>query len=321
MARVCHLWFPKGSYFKQKDDGFYIDDKLKNQIDILLKNLPHDWDFTLLISGSGEVRVGKSVLAMLIATYCAYEMTYTYKESRSKDIKWDLETNFCFDGLKLIKTGHFLGENHPYSPLIFDEAGAEVDSKKIMNRSTQQVLDYMRECGQYNLINILVIPDFFDFPKGIAITRSVCLIDVVYYPDKNDMFKRGYFNFYSRRQKKELYLKGKKMLDYSVAKRNFNGTFINFYPIDEKKYRQMKMDALKRRDAQHRDKALIQRNAAFYILNQDLNMTHEKIGQRIEQMTGIYTPRTTVSDAIAGVLLRNKGDVSVLTPLRDENII
>lgn len=309
IARVCQKWFLKGSYKGQEDDGFYMDDKLKNQLDILLKNLLHDWDFTILISGSGEVRVGKSVLAMQIAAYCAYEIVYTY----NKNIKWDLDTNFCFDGLKLIKTGHFLGVNHPYSPLIFDEAGADIDSKKIMNRSTQQVLDYMRECGQYNLINILVIPDFFDFPKGIAITRSICLIDVIYYADKNDLFKRGYFNFYSRRQKKKLYLLGKKMLDYSVAKPNLKGTFINFYSVDETKYRQMKMDALKRRDAQHRDKALLQRNGAFYILNQDLNMSHEQIGQRIEQITGIYTPRTTVTDAIAGVLLRKGGDAPDLT--------
>ncbi|MBI2047013.1 hypothetical protein HYT26_02520 [Candidatus Pacearchaeota archaeon] len=286
-----------------------MDDKLKRQLDILLKNLPHDWDFTILISGSGEVRVGKSVIAMQIAVYCAYEMTYTYAKYRSKEIKWDLKTNFCFDGLNLIKTGHFLGANHPYSPLIYDEAGADIDAKKIMNRSTQQIMDYMRECGQYNLINILVIPDFFDFPKGIAITRSICLIDVTYFANQDDLFMRGYFNFYSRRQKKELYLKGKRMLDYMAAKRNFDGRFINFFPIDEGEYRQMKMDALKRRDSQYRDKTLLQRNAAFYILNQELNMTHEEIGRRIEQITAVYTPRTTITDAINGVILAKKGDV------------
>ena len=303
--RVCEKWFPKGSYKGQKEDGVYMNEKLKRQLDILLKNLPNDWDFTIIICGSGEVRVGKSVLAMLIACYCTYEMTYTY----NKKVKFDLENNFCFSGLSLIKMGKNLGENYKYSSLLFDEAGADMDAKKMMNRSTQTVLDYMRECGQYNLMNIIVLPDFFDLPKSIAITRSVCLIDVVYFANAEDLFVRGYFRFYSRRQKKELYLKGKKMLDYSAAKHNFDGQFINFYPVDEGKYRQMKMDALKKRDAQHRDKALLQRNAAFYILNQDLNMTHEEIGRRIEQITGIYTPQTTVSDAIAGNLIAKRGDV------------
>ena len=99
------------------------------------------------------------------------------------------------------------------------------------------------------------------------------------------------------------------MLDYNAAKFNFNGKFINFYPIDEIKYRQMKLEALKRRDAQHRDKALLQRNAAFYMLNQDLGLTHEEIGRRIEQITGIYTPRQTVTDGISGNLLRKSGGV------------
>lgn len=302
MARVCEKWFPKGTYKGQREDGFFIDDKIKRQIDIMLKNLPNDWDFTVIISGSGEVRVGKSVLAMQIAVYCAYEMQYTY----GKNPKFDLETSFCFDGINLIKMGNFLGQNHPYSPLVFDEAGADMDAKKMMNRSTQQVIDYMRECGQYNLVNILVLPDFFDLPKGLAITRSICLLDVVYYADdKTDLFIRGYFRFYSRKQKKELYLKGKKMLDYNASKFNFDGRFINFYPIDEKKYREMKALALQKRDSRSKDKTIIQRNAAFYILNQDLNMTHEEIGRRIEQITGVYTPRTTVSDAIAGTMLRN----------------
>ena len=32
--------------------------------------------------------------------------------------------------------------------------------------------------GKRNLFNFLVIPDFFDLPKGIALNRSVCLIVV-----------------------------------------------------------------------------------------------------------------------------------------------
>ena len=302
MARACQDWFPKGTYKRQKDDGFFMDDRLKTQLDILLKNLPNDWDFTIIITGSGEVRVGKSLLAMQIGAYVSYVMNKDY----GANTIFNLDNNVCFEGINLIKKGHFLGANHKYSPLVYDEAGADIDSKKILQRGTQIVLDYYRECGQYNLINILVLPDFFDLPKGLAITRSVCLIDVIYYPDKKDIFQRGFMKFYSRRNKKDLYLKGKKMLDYFAAKHNFDCRFIHFWTINEEEYRKRKLLALKKRDSIYRDKALLQRNAAFYLLNHEFNQTQEEIARRIEQITSIYTPRSTVSDAIAGIIIREK---------------
>ena len=67
MARVCIDKYPK-KFSHNIKPGFYMEENLKSQIDILLKNIKHDWDFTILITGSGEVRVGKSVLAMQIAS-------------------------------------------------------------------------------------------------------------------------------------------------------------------------------------------------------------------------------------------------------------
>src|SRR3990172_7192942 len=167
MVRVCCDWFPKGSFPYQKEDGFRMHNLLKAQLDILLKNIINDWDFTIIIAGGGEVRVGKSVLAMQIACYWAYEVERLYH----KKILFNLNDNFVFDGDKLIESGNKLGKDFPYSPLIFDEAGADLEGRKIMLASTSSVLDYFRECGQYNLLNILVMPEYFDLPKGIAITR------------------------------------------------------------------------------------------------------------------------------------------------------
>ena len=97
-----------------------------------------------------------------------------------------------------------------------------------MSQLTQDVLDYYRECGQYNMLNILVLPEYFDLPKGIAMTRSICLIDVYYITDQDAIFRRGFFNFFSKRAKKKLYLKGKRELDYKAAKYDFNGKFPDF---------------------------------------------------------------------------------------------
>jgi len=298
--RVCKKCFPKGSYPKQKEAGFYMDDVLKEQLDVLIKNIIKDWDFTIIISGGGEVRLGKSVLAMQIACYLAYQMREVHKIR----IPFGLN-NFIFDGKKLIEKGNELGTKNPYSPLLFDEAGADLTARKMMHTSTGDVLDYFRECGQYNLFNILVIPDYFDLPKSIAITRSIFLIDVYYISDKEGNFLRGYFNFYSRRQKKYLYLKGKKELNYMAVKYNFHGGFYNVYTVDEKGYRRAKQEALKHRTSRQRNKLILQRNAAFYLLHKDFDMKLEELGKRIEDLTGVYTPKQTISDSIGGISLEN----------------
>ena len=302
MARVCEKWFPKGFYKWQKTDGFYMDDVLKEQIDILLKNIKNDWDFTIIITGGGEVRVGKSVLAMQIACYWAYQI----KELYGLSVPFSVKDNFVLNGKDLIKIGNKLGKEHLYSPLIYDEAGAELEGRKIMHSTTQAVLDFYRECGQYNLLNILVLPEFFDLPKGIALSRSICLIDVYYTTNEENIFERGFFNFYSRRNKKYLYLKGKKDLNYSSQKYNFHGRFFNFYPINEKEYRKSKQEALLKREVKKRNKFQIQRDACWFLLSKEYKLTQQKIAKRMEQLTGIFIAQNTVSDGIRHFMMENE---------------
>jgi len=294
MTRVCKEWFPKGSYKGQRDDGFPMNDLLIDQITVLAKNITHDWDFTIIISGGGEVRVGKSVLALQIAIYWRWLL----KELHNINIPFSVEDNIIFDGRKLIEKGNYLGGKHPYSPLVFDEAGADLEGRKVMQSVTQDVLDYFRECGQYNMLNILVIPEFFDLPRPIAMSRSICLLDVYYSYDDKDIFQRGYFNFYSRYAKKELYKKGKKELNYHVQKRDFDGKFPNFHPIDEKEYREAKLEALRKRENRRRSKFQIQRDACWFILNQELGWTQTNISKKMEALTGIYVDRTVISDGV-----------------------
>ncbi len=279
-----------------------MDDILKNQIDVLLKNIIKDWDFTIIISGSGEVRVGKSVLAMQIGSYWKEQM----KKIHDIEVPFSVKENFVMDGRKLIEVGNRLGQNFPYSPLIFDEAGADLEGKKVMTQLTQDVLDYYRECGQYNMLNILVLPEYFDLPKGIAMTRSICLLDVYYITDQNAIFQRGFFNFYSKRAKKKLYLKGKRELDYKAAKYDFNGKFPNFYPLDEKEYRKLKQESLTKRESKRRNKFQLQRDACWFLLHKEIGWTQAEICKRMEQLTGIYLPSTVASDGISHFIMENE---------------
>jgi len=302
-VRVCQDWFPKGSYKGQKEDGFLMWDLLKLQLDILLKNITRDWDFTIVISGQGEVRVGKSFLASQIGCYWVYQLEKLY----GIKVKWDID-NFVLTGKDLIKRGNWLGTHYKYSPLVYDEAGADLEGRKVMTSMTRDVLDYYRECGQYNMLNILVLPDFFDLPKGIALTRSIFLIDVYYIATEEGIFERGYFNFYSKRNKKKLYLNGKKELNYHVAPYDFNGQFPNVFTLNYEKYKKLKLEALKKRESLKRNKFQIQRDASWYLLagegltckkcGNEIKLTQEQLARRMENMTGIFVHQTTIGDAL-----------------------
>jgi hypothetical protein len=293
--RVCQKWFPK-------TEGYWMDDKLVMQLNVLLKNIKNDWDFTIIVTGQGEVRVGKSKLAMDISCYWAYMINELYKFKTS----FDIDNNFVFDGNKLIEKGNYLGTNFKHAPLIFDEAGADLEGRKMTQTSTQNVIDYLRECGQYNMLNILVMPEYFDLPKGLALSRSIFLIDVYYSTTESGLFQRGYFNFFSRRQKKQLYLKGKKDLNYYAAKYDFNGKFGNFYQVDEEKYRLAKKIALEKREAKRRSKFQLQRDACWYILSKHVGWTYQKIGETMENLTGIFVPHPTISDSLSHFKLENE---------------
>lgn len=302
MVKVCKDWFPFGYSKYQKSDGFPMNPILKNQLDILLKNIKNDWDFTIVITGGGEVRVGKSVLAMQIAAY----WTYMVKKLYDIECPFDVDTNFVFTGDRLIQTGNELGQKYPYSALIFDEAGSDLEGRKVIQSSTQAVLDYFRECGQYNMLNIIVMPEFFDLPKGIALSRSIFLIDVTYEANEEGIFKRGIYNFYSRPNKKYLYLKGKRELDYSVGKMDFRGNFSNFYPIDENKYRKLKQIALSKRQSKREGKYINQRDASWYLLYTRFNMSAEEIAKNLGELTGIPITRQAVSDGIGNFTKENE---------------
>ncbi len=262
MVRVCEDVLPaKG----KNQAGFYMNSTLKSNLDLLIKNIVHDWDFVIIISGTGRVRVGKSLLAMQIGFY----WTYMLKKVHGIEVPYNVKDNILFQGTRLIKQGNYLGQKHPCSCLIFDEAGADLESMKVMRRTTQDVKDFLRECGQYNLLNILVLPEFFDLPKGIALGRSDLLLNVETSNDDTGLITRGFFKAYARDKKKKLYLYGKKELNYSVTYRDFRGRFYNNYPLDEEEYREAKKEAMRTREkTASKDKFKEQRDVAFLFLEE-----------------------------------------------------
>lgn len=235
MAMVCKEEFPETG-------GFSMDRYLQENLDILADSIVEDFDFIILVTGRGMTRAGKSRLASQVGSY----LTSRVKAMHKKEVSFTC-ANYSFRGDHLIKNGKSTGKYHS---LVYDEAGSDLQAKKVMHSTTQALLDYIRECGQLNQFLICVLPDYFDLPKSIALTRSVCLIDV----DFKEKFIRGKYRFYGRRSKKLLYLKGKKYLDYDSHPPDFFGTFPDFLCVDEKEYNKMKVDALMGREQQVKDK-------------------------------------------------------------------
>jgi len=200
----------------------------KNNLDELIKHNKKDWDFKILVSGDGFTRCGKTTIAAQIARYL--------------DPNSDEENNWCYDGSKLRKMGVALGKR---AVLVYDEAREGLDSKKAMHRYSQNIIEYFSECGYLNQFLIIILPDFFDLNKSIALNLSICLINVMV---DND-FERGKFEFYNRVDKRLLYIKGKQYHDYTSHRPTHKGTFTKFFPYDYSKLEKVKQDNIIRKDA------------------------------------------------------------------------
>ena len=237
--------------FKFNGEEWYINEFLSIQLDSLVYNVRHDWDFVVLITGDRTVRTGKSVLGMTVCAYLASRMAQLkLKTTYTLD-------NLFFESKKMISQALVMPQ---YSIVHYDEGREGLASSKFLNPFQMDLLDYFAECGQLNHIFVIVLPDFFGLNEEIAIARSECLINVYRKDEKIETdlygegkipivrFKRGEFEFFNRYKKQELYDKAKlwRKKNYNLVKPNFYGSFTNQYTLDEKEYRKKKKEFLSR---------------------------------------------------------------------------
>jgi hypothetical protein len=199
----------------------------------ILKNSSNDddWDFKIIISGDGMTRTGKTTIAGQIGKVLDPSST---------------EENWVYGGENLIKTAKKLGKN---KVVFYDEAKEGLDAKKIMSQYSQHLVSYMNECGYLNQFLIIILPDFFDLNKSVALNLSMTLINCRVKGDlETKKIKRGFFHLWARPDKKKLYLRGKKELDYKAYKATVEGTFSKYFPYDYKILEEKKKKAIEKRD-------------------------------------------------------------------------
>jgi len=216
-----------------KDDfgntyNFKIHTLYKENLDLLKKANKNDIDFKILISGNGMTRNGKTTFGGgTTATYL--DKNYPHN--------WRKQT--CFAGDRLIEMGNKL---NPGDVLVYDEARETLNTSNQLSRYCQDLFNFFSQCGSKNLFIIIILPEFFELPKSITINQSIYLVNCMF---KNG-FTRGYADFFNYRQKKYLYIAGKKWFDYQAVKSSFKMTFTKFFPINIGEYEKLKLSELER---------------------------------------------------------------------------
>lgn len=220
-----------------KEVKFKIHTWLKENLDIMLKARKTNLNINGLISGDGKTRTGKTTMAIQCASY----VDKTFLDHWQKRIVYDWDD--------LIKTSYKL---KPGQTIIYDEARDVLNSANSLNKYCQKLLTFFSRIGSKNLFIFVVLPDFFDLPKSLAIVQSHFLINVYF----RNGFTRGFFDFFNDTQKKYLYIMGKKYLNYQQVKPSFKGTFNSWFPLNYNTYEKHKQEAFANIEAKKKNQKL-----------------------------------------------------------------
>ena len=210
-----------GKNWEGKPCHYHLNDTLKKNIDEVKKVVSlKDWDYVSIVAGNPGV--GKSNFAISLARYCC---------------EWFDETYIAFTAEQFINLTNSCPKN---SSVMLDESFASLNSRIGMSSDFLRIVNHLQLIRQKNLYVFLVLPNFFDLAKGIAIYRSHHLF-VCYGKEFGD---RGSFAAFSRETKKQLYVLGSKFMNYNCVKPNFRGRFVKQKAIKEETYNYLKRQHL-----------------------------------------------------------------------------
>jgi len=141
---------------------YYLDNKLKHNIDVLLDGARDNDD--LLIVVDGPERAGKSLFMRQIANYCAEKMgTYFSVDNIHFSLKDYIDYSI---------------EAPWYTVNILDEGRKILNRKSAMAAETVKFTNYMSECAKKRQIHIIACPAFHDLDKYIVNWRMKLLVHI-----------------------------------------------------------------------------------------------------------------------------------------------
>lgn len=234
---------------------FYMDGYLKSNFDDIIPRVKtKNWDYVCIVSGLPGV--GKSNFAQNCAKYCSHWFDVTY---------------IAFSAEQFIDMTNNCPE---YSSVILDESFEDMNTGLGNSEAFRKIMNHLQIIRKRHLFIFLCIPDFFDLKKGVSIFRSYHLF-LIYSDEEGE---RGFFCAFDRNTKRQLYIRGKKFLDYSVVEANFHGTFRRQKCIDEQVYEALNMKYCFERDKKKvKDKNFIRVLNFISFLSDQENWIQEKI--------------------------------------------
>ncbi len=297
------IWKTKNKRTKVETthEGYSMDGYLVENLQHIPAFLKKDFDCVGIVSGRGKVRTGKSTIAVQVGYFCAWSIAggvmdlrrdtetgkflYNHRiiKTPTKPINFSLK-NLAFAPEDLMRLGRTLPKN---SVIIYDEGRTGLDAKTTMTSLNRMLEDFFQECGVFNHVILIVLPDFFKLHSDYAVSRSYFLIDVLL--DEN--FNRGYFNFYNEQQKDFLYNHGKKKLGiiakYTAGYPSFSGNFSSWFPFEKKKYDLLKRLALKKKElSARRTKIKEQRDALMSMYKDETHDTLVGVAKKMSEALG-----------------------------------
>lgn len=208
------------------EKGFYLNEKLKENLDYELKRLEKGWDCVYLYDG--EEGSGKTTMACANAYYMASQ----------KKVKFGID-NIIFT---VNQFDELVESAVPFTNIVWDEFVMSGLSTETLTKIQIALVKKMTMIRKKRLVIHLVIPYIFMLNKYFAIARTRCLINV-FSPDN---LKRGYFKYYSKPSKKFLYMSGHKFWDYTKTNPELVGSFTDTFGLffNKELYDTKKEDAM-----------------------------------------------------------------------------
>lgn len=241
---------------------YYMNERLEKNLR-KIKQIVNKKDRDYVLAIDGDEGSGKSVIGMQVGFFLDPTLTLD---------------RVCMNGNELIRA---VSNAKKGQCIIYDEAYSGLSSRGALSEINHLIVSMMTEMRQKNLFIIIVLPTFFMLDKYVSLWRSRSLIHVYM---KNG--RRGNYAVFNKRQKKYLYLYGKKEYNYNVCKSTFRGRFTDVYVVDEKKYREKHKKALESKDRTTKgEKYMEHRNQLIgYIVNKmDLSLSDmEKVCKELD---------------------------------------
>ncbi len=210
---------------------FYMDAKLKKNLDILLDACQQDDDMFIIFSGPEGA--GKSVFMQQVGAYCA---DYLGTEFNIDNVVFSLREYLT----KSIKSPH-------YTVINLDEARKILNKSAGATKESRTFTDYASECRSKRQVHIIGLPAYHDLNRYIVNWRMKMLIEVKkdFVVDESRKsgyaLSRGTFKLYTNKEQINKYYEYK--YNYPRQFESY-GRFNNIDILDKDEYNNKKGENL-----------------------------------------------------------------------------